>query len=169
MEPVFVYTTALRARKLTGIEHAHDAGYLGKNWRQAERLHKIGVDYREAYEIAEGHAGGQAEGRGGGSSGPKAPQPRLVEAGERLADFRRALSQRQRDVLDMVCGEDLRVREAATRMAAHFETTAAALRDGLARAARSRADAVAGREDAGVASAGAHIAAISAALARIRL
>jgi DNA-binding CsgD family transcriptional regulator len=138
--PVMAYSSGLRARKLTGIEHAKDAGYLGASWRDAERLHAIGVDYRMAYEIVEGAASG--EGEGGGCAGPKAPQPRVQEAGEKLADFRRELSPRQRRVLDLVCGEDMRLRECARAMAAHAETTQKALCDGLNRAAASRAEAI---------------------------
>lgn len=165
LEPVLVYGTGLRAKKLSGIDHAHDAGYLSRSWRESERLHKIGVDYRDAYEIVEGATGG--EGEGGGSSGPKAPQPRLVEAGEKLSDFRRDLSQRQRDVLDMVCGEDLRLRDVAARMHAHFETSEKALREGLARAGESRAAAIARREGDDE-STGARVARINGLLARVR-
>jgi hypothetical protein len=167
LQPVMAYSTALRAKRLTGIEHAKDAGYLG-GWREAERLHKIGVDYREAYEAVEGQKGG--EGEGGGSSGPKAPQPRQIELGQRLADMRRGLNPRQRNVLDRVCGQDMRLREAATVLRLGDPRTAErALVTGLNAADASRVEAVARREALGEGAVGKQVAAVSAALSRLRV
>lgn len=165
-EPALVYGTGLRARRLTGIEHAHANGDLGASWRTSERLHKIGVDYREAYESGEGCSGG--EGGGGGGSEPPAPQPRAAELSQALADFRKDLSPRQRSVLDGVCGEDRRVGEVARMMAAHLDTTKKALREGLERAAQSRAEAIERRKQMGAEPIGARVAAVNAVLARVR-
>lgn len=136
--PALVYSTATRAKRLSGIDHASAAGYLG-GWRQAERLHSIGVDYRDAYIVIEGEASGRGE--GGSGFGPKAPQPRILELGQRLADMRRGLNIRQRDVLDLVCGKDLRLREATALLRlGDPRTTQNALVSGLRAAAQSLED-----------------------------
>jgi hypothetical protein len=143
--PALVYSRGARAKKLTGIEHAFAAGYLGDletEMPRAERLREMGIDYRDVYEIAEGRTGRSGEG-GGGGGGPKAPQPRLVEAGEDLADMRRGLTTRQRNVLDLVCGQDFRGREAAAKLGASWPATRSALCSGLIAA---RAALVAGRK-----------------------
>jgi hypothetical protein len=163
--PVLVYSTGLRAKRLTGIEHAHANGDLGDGWRTAERLHKIGVDYRTAYESAEGCSGG--EGGGGGGSEPAAPQPRAIELSQKLKDFRKDLSPRQRAVLDMVCGQDMRVGEASRKMAAHPDTTKKALREGLDRAAKSRAEEVERRKQLGAPPASENLSAVTAILRRM--
>jgi DNA-directed RNA polymerase specialized sigma24 family protein len=116
-----------------------------------EKLYRTGISYREAFEIAEGQTSSGGEG-GGGGSGPKAPQPRLIQAGEDLADMRKGLNPRQRKVLDMVCGLDMRVREAATAMRAGVPATERALRGGLAMAAASLAAQRQKREDDGAES-----------------
>ncbi len=165
--PALVYSRALRAQKLSGIEHALDAGYLdGHGSIQAERLFSMGDAYREAFEIAEGQASNAGEG-GGGGGGPKAPQPRLVEAGEDLADMRKGLSRRQRRILDLVCGHDMRVREAATVMSAGFPASVRALCDGLRAAAASLALEQQKRDDRGEMPVGLRVQLVRRALRRM--
>jgi hypothetical protein len=111
---VMIYGREIRARKLTGIDHALAEGSLGAvEGEEADRLYRIGLTYQEVYAIAEGQStrGSGAEG-GGGSGGPPAPQPRQMEAALKLLTMRRHLSERQRRVLDLVCGQQLKVREA---------------------------------------------------------
>lgn len=115
-----------------GVEHAFQRGDLdgGRGSPKAEALLQTGIDYGAAYEIDEGKL--SSRGEFGGGFGPKGPQLRVVEAGEKLSKMRQGLSPRQRRVLDLVCGEKYRVRQAATMMKAGFPATARALRGGLA-------------------------------------
>jgi hypothetical protein len=168
LEPVLVYGSGLRAKKLTGIDHAHDAGYLSKSWRESERLHKIGVDYRDAYIVVEGESTGG--GGGGGGGGPKAPQPRQIEMGQMLADMRLGLNRRQRDVLDLVCGEDMRLREATLKLGLGDPRTAErALVTGLAAAGESLSIARARRIEEGTeGDLGRRVQFANAMLARVR-
>lgn len=163
---VLVYDRGLRARRLTGIEHALGEGYLANGGNRADRLFRTGVSYREAYEIAEGQT--SSGGEGGGGFGPKAPQPRLVEAGQALADMRKGLNPRQRRVLDLVCGQDMRLREAATQMGAGFPATVRALCGGLAAAADSMAAARERRADSGEGALGEKVRAATVMLAGMR-
>lgn len=136
--PALVYSRGLRAKNLTGIEHAFHAGHLRaiRGVLAEEHLLRIGQEYGAAYEIVEGQATNAGE--GGGGFKPKAPLPRAIEAGQTLADMRNGLDRRQRDVLDLVCGQSLRAREAATQMHAGFPATIRALVGGLKAAETSR-------------------------------
>lgn len=135
--PVLVYDRGLRAKKLAGLEHAFVSGYLGggRGASHPERLKSTGEAYGEAYEIDEGQRSGRGgmEG-GGGGFGPKGPQLRAVEAGEMLSVMRQNMSRRERRVLDLICGQHMRAREAAGVMGAGFPATVRALRGGLKRA-----------------------------------
>lgn len=132
--PVLVYDRALRAKKLDGIEYALANGQLSDGSMAPGRLYRAGVSYRDAYVIAEGQTSTSGEG-GGGCGGPKAPQTRLIQAGEELADMRRHLTERQRRVLDEVCGLDGLIWKVAEMMGAGIPATERALRGGLAAAA----------------------------------
>lgn len=136
--PALVYSRGLRAKNLTGLDHAYHAGHLRgiKGAMAEDHLMRIGQDYGAAYEIVEGLA--SHAGEGGGGFKPKAPLPRAIEAGETLADMRKGLDRRQRDVLDLVCGEGLRAREAAYKLHAGFPATIRALVGGLKAAEMSR-------------------------------
>lgn len=114
-----------------GLEEALDKGWLALPHGGAEpgQLYEIGDKYGAAYEIDEGHKSNS--GGGGGGFGPKGPQLRIVEAGEFLAITRAALTARERKVLDLVCGERMRLRRVATFMKAGFPATQRALRGGL--------------------------------------
>lgn len=165
--PVLKITRQTRAQKLSGIAHAYANGNLdGERGgaRQADMLLETGRAYGEAYEIDAGLTSNS--GGGGGGFGPKGPQIRQVEAGETLGIMRRSLSQRQRTVLDLVCGQGLRAREAADLMKAGFPATARALRGGLRAAGEDMAGARAFKE---VGQAGARVKAAHQVLSRYRL
>ncbi len=168
-EPQMVYSTGLRAKHLTGPEHALEAGLLAGGPRHALVLSEIANEYRGAYLIAEGEVSGGGE--GGGGFGPKAPQPRQVEAGQDLADMRRRLSTIQRQVLDAVCGKDMRVREATTALGlGDYRTTARLLRHALAAARDSLHAARDARREAGEAGElGRRINRVNAMLSKVRL
>lgn len=166
--PSLVYSRGLRAKHLSGLEHARHAGYLSKikGALPVDRLMQIGADYAAAYIVIAGQA--KHAGEGGGGFKPKAPVPRQIEAGELLADMRKGLTARQRVALDLICGEDMRVREAATVAGAGAPATLRALVQGLRAAEESRLAAVKARQARGEAPVGARVAAANAALKRIR-
>jgi hypothetical protein len=114
-----------------GIQQAYEDGHMtpAHGPLTADHLWTTARAYREAYEIARGLAGG--EGGGGGGYGAKGPQIRLVEAGQALAIMQDSLTQRQVDVLDRVCGLDMRLREAATVLRRGFPSTKNSLISGL--------------------------------------
>lgn len=170
--PVLVYDTGLRAKKLTGIEHAIASGYLqgARGPGQVERLRATADQYGEAYEIDEGQRSGKAgfgEG-GGGGFGPKGVQLKAVEAGETLAIMRAGMSPRERRVLDLVCGEQMRAREAATVMGAGFPATVRALRGGLKLAGENWRAAVERRKQSGEPGAAQRAAAAHEVISRVR-
>lgn len=114
-----------------GIQQAFEEGHMtpALGSMTADHLHATAKAYRDAYEIAEGLAG--RSGEGGGGYGAKGPQIKVVEAGEVLAVMRLDLTQRQIDVLDRVCGQDMRLREAATVLRRGFPSTKNSLIMGL--------------------------------------
>lgn len=120
-----------------GIQQAFEDGHMAPahGSMTADHLHATAKIYRDAFEIAAGLAGGSGE--GGGGCGAKGPQIKLVEAGEALALMRDGLSQRQIDVLDRVCGHDMRLRETATILRRGFPSTKNSLVSGLTAATLS--------------------------------
>jgi hypothetical protein len=120
------------ARILTrqGIQQAYEDGHMtpALGALTADHLHATAKAYRDAYEIAAGLAGRSGE---GGGYGAKGPQIKIVEAGEALAIMRLDLTQRQIDILDRVCGQDMRLREAATVLGRGFPSTKNSLIMGL--------------------------------------
>jgi len=128
-----VQQTGIRVRILTrqGIQQAFEEGHMtpALGPMTADDLHVTAKAYRDAYEIAEGMTG--RSGEGGGGYGAKGPQIRVIEAGEVLAVMRLELTQRQVDVLDRVCGQDMRLREAATILRRGFPSTKNSLIMGL--------------------------------------
>ena len=120
--------TILRSRG-GGIETAYEKGHLDGQGPKAEALKVTGLRYRQAYEIIEALV--SSRGEGGSGYGAKAPQMRVVSAGQDLAFMRAKLSRRERQVLDLVCGQDLRLRPASEFLKAGFPATRRALRNGL--------------------------------------
>jgi hypothetical protein len=167
-QAVFKYDRAVRIKNLTGIEHALHSGHLRaiRGAMAEEHLVRIGEEYGAAYEIIEGLA--SRAGEGGGGFKPKAPLPRAIEAGETLADMRKGLNARQRKVLDLVCGESLRAREAATAMGAGFPATVRALVGGLKAAETSRLAERERREQNGAVPIGARVQMANAMLRGVR-
>lgn len=122
-----------RTRIMTraGIQHSYEAGYMeprsGQRMKAAD-LYETAKRYRDAYEIITGRT--TPSGSGGSGFGG-APQVRIVEAGEQLATMRLGLTRAELEVLDRVCGQEMRVREAATILGRAFNASRDALRDGL--------------------------------------
>lgn len=136
-----VTRTVLKSRG-GGLEEARDKGWLDPEHTGPDpvELYQLGLKYREMFEIEEGHKS-NAGGEGGGGFGPKGPQLRIIEAGEFLSITRGALTPRQRRVLDLVCGEDMRCRRVASFLKAGLPATTRALRGGLAAALEAWQDA----------------------------
>jgi len=132
--PALVYSRGLRARKLTGIQHAYHSGDLGDE-PHAERRYETGRHFGECFEIVMGMT--SSSGEGGGGFGPKGPQPRIIEAGQDYADFIAGITARQRAALDLVCGKSMRVGQAAAAMRADARTVRRLLVSGLDDAGRS--------------------------------
>jgi len=128
-----VEQTGIRVRILTrqGIQQAFEEGHMtpALGPMSADDLHVTAKAYRDAYEVAEGMTGRSGEGAGG--YGAKGPQIRVIEAGEVLAVMRLELTQRQIEVLDRVCGQDMRLRETATVLRRGFPSTKNSLIMGL--------------------------------------
>lgn len=170
--PALVYSRGLRAKNLKGIDHAIASKYFAKArkaWRGVppdEVLKRTAERYGAAYIVIAGQA--KHAGEGGGGFKPKAPVPRQIEAGELLADMREGLTPRQRQALDLICGEDMRVREAAAVAGAGVPATLRALVEGLRAAEESRAAAVKARQARGEEPVGPRVAAVNAVLRRLR-
>ncbi len=130
--PVLKYATGTRVRKLTGLEHSLAKGHLesARPKPTPEALYEIGLRYGEAYEISVGQTTNRAEG-GGGGFGPKGPQLRVVEAGEMLSIMREGMDQRHQSILNLVCGHQMRIGEAARSLGYGVQASKNALRAGL--------------------------------------
>lgn len=161
--PVLVYSTGLRAKKLVGIEHAYVNGYLDGAGVHPERLKATADQYGEAYEIDEGRR--SSRGDGGGAFGPKGPQIKQVEAGETLSIMRRGLKPKARELLDLICGQHMRVGEAAAILGSGVPSTKRGLRDALRLAGESWALA---QEVGEAGRARAHVKAVRRILGRMR-
>ena len=131
---VLKYTSGTRARKLTGLEHSLARGHLqsARPRPTQEALYEIGLRYGEAYEISVGQTTNRPEEGGGGGYGPKGPQLRVVEAGETLAIMREGMDQRHQSILNLVCGHQMRIGEAARSLGYGVQASKIALRAGLA-------------------------------------
>lgn len=121
----------LRIMSRGGLQQAYEDGHLdpvhGK--LTATDMYEAAKAYRNAYEAYEGQTTGGKEGGGGFSS--KGPQLRVLKAGVMLAQMREALTPQQQAVIDLVCGQDVRLRAAATQLGRGFPATRNALRGGL--------------------------------------
>ena len=133
-EPVMQTDRVSRTLVCGGLAHAMAKGDLDGAGPEPEVLFSIGRIYGEAYEISVGKLTAQG---GGGGSGPRGPQPRLVEAGETLVIMRRELTRRQYAILDLVCGEGLKAWQAAEKIGAGRPAAMTALRDGLMQALKN--------------------------------
>lgn len=130
-DEVNVITTKSKPMKIqSGLEYAFAKGHLigGPGNVRAAALLAAGTIYREAYAITSGQMSSRGEGGGGGQAGP---QLRIIEAGDRLKIMRKGLSVRQRHVLDLVCGENMRPRAAADLLKVGFPAISSGLRGGL--------------------------------------
>lgn len=113
-EPVVQIDRVTRAVNRTaahGLAQAFEKGWLagGKGTPPAAVLFEIGLRYSTAFEALDPlrSAFGQ---EGGGGFSPKAPQVRVVEAGETLAILRRGLGERERGLMDAICGQGAHLR-----------------------------------------------------------
>lgn len=134
--PRMKYDVALRAKKLAGVQHAYAHGHLGDH-PESERRLDTGEHYGQCYEIIKGMT--STAGEGGGGFGPKGPQPRVIEAGQDLRGYRAGLSPRQEEALDRICGDGMRLGQAAAAMRADARTVKRLLISGLDDAGRSLA------------------------------
>lgn len=165
-EPALVYSRATRAQVLYGIEHAYRAKYLRRPGApSAETLLRTGKEYAAAYVIVKGQTTNAGQEGGGGGFGPKSPQPRVIEAGNELSIMQKPLGPLRCAILDKVCGEDMRLREAAHKLGLGFLRANRLLIEGLTAAASAMHVA---REEGRVGNASAGIAAVTAALRRVR-
>lgn len=126
-EAVKVVGPATRILSRTGLVQAYEDGHLGERSEANGRL-TAGIAYRAAFELAEGKTTGE---RGLSGFGPRAPQVKKLEAAEALKAMRAKLTPRQQEVLDLVCGHDMRLRVAATQLRRGFPATKIGLRAGL--------------------------------------
>lgn len=130
----------LRVLSRGGLYQAYRRGNLEPEHGplNADDLYAAGKRYRDAYEAHVGHTSPS-----GGGAGGAAPQVRVIEAGIKLAAMRDVLGSREREVLDLVCGEDIRVSDAAARLRRGVPSTVRALRGGLRSIAGMRAESAA--------------------------
>jgi len=131
---IFMYSRAVRVKKLTGVQHAFAAGHLGDG-PDADRRLAVGQHYGEVFEVVQGMT--SSGGEGGGGYGPKGPQPRVIEAGQDYRDFTAGITERQKDALDHICGRSMRLGQAAVAMGADPRTVRRLLVSGLDAAGRS--------------------------------
>ena len=147
--PLYRQETVSRVRIITrgGLQLAFDRGDLDGGPLKAELLLDTGRAYRWAFETASALTTPQRNLSPVSARAPlrasAGPQDAVFAAGEALRLFRADLTERQRDVLDRVCGLDLTVRAAAMAMKADPRTIRRSLVDALGRAAQSRRDAAA--------------------------
>lgn len=171
--PALVYSRGLRARNLTGLDHAIASGYFAKARERLrgvppdDFLRRVAETYSDCYVIVEGQA--THAGEGGSGFKPKDAVPQVVEAGQTLADMRKGLNRRQRAVLDLVCGQSFRLREAAQQLHAGFPATLTALIVGLKVAEESRLAERARREQNGVVPIGVQVRAVNVMLRGVRV
>lgn len=124
-------TRAVNQSKAHGLAQAFDKGWLngGPGSPPAPVLLEIGLRYAAAFEALDPLRSGFGQ-EGGGGFSPKAPQVRVVEAGETLAILRRGLSDRERAILDVVCGKGDQLRT-ITKTRNGFPAAQRRLRNGL--------------------------------------
>jgi hypothetical protein len=124
-------TGPIRIMSRGGLRQAYEDGHLApeRGTLRSDDLWEAGKRYRDCFEAVEGMTASQKG--GGGGFGPKGPQPRILEAGDRLKQMRDALTDRQIAVVDMVCGEDKRLRVAADELRRGFLGAKNSLRGAL--------------------------------------
>lgn len=140
--------TRVRVLSRGGLQLAFERGDLDGAGVKAERLLDTGNAYRWAFETCSAITT-PARDPGGGSRSPlkasAGPQDAVFAAGEMLRDFRQGLDDRQRVVLDGVCGQDMTVNAMAIQLGSDSRTVRKLLAEGLIRAMESRK--AAGRKD----------------------
>jgi hypothetical protein len=138
--PIYRQETVSRVRIASrgGLQLAFERGDLDGGPVKAERLYETGKTYRAAFERAAGLTTAQrhlspvsARPPMRGSAGP---QEAVFAAGETLRRYRAPLSERERTVLDQVCGLDLTVRATARALRSDPRTVRKVLVEGLAAA-----------------------------------
>jgi hypothetical protein len=133
-----VTLTALPARG-GGLAKAHRKGHLdgGGGPKVAWELYLTGCRYQQAYETMDPRRTANWEGGSGGGGHGDGPQLAAVEAGQLLQLLRRDQNDAQRDVLDLVCGQDMSLRQVQKLRGGRFETHQRHLRAGLEQAAKN--------------------------------
>lgn len=142
--PALVYERGASIRTLAGIEHAFARGYLdhARTGAGGEALLQIGQAYAEAYGKSDPlKAVDPSQVGGGGGFGPRGPQVAACEASEWLLIARQALSPREREALDLICGEGWTVSQVRHERKRGHGATIRALRSGLVQVAKNQREA----------------------------
>ena len=142
--PALVYERGASIRTLAGIEHAFARGYLdhARTGAGGEALLQIGQAYAEAYGKSDPlKAVDPSQVGGGGGFGPRGPQVAACEAAEWLKIARRGLSDRQVEVLDLICGQGWKVSQVRHERKRGHGATIRALRSGLVQVAKNQREA----------------------------
>lgn len=129
-----------------GLDQAYDAGYMAPNGDShltPADLRRTAETYRDCYEKTSGMTTPSQSGSGGQAM-PWAVS--LAQAGEDLATMRRGLTKLEIEVLDRVCGQDMRARETATVLHRSFLKVREALAGALTSATVSTRAARAARD-----------------------
>lgn len=143
-DAVLVVEQTVRRRVMTrgGLKLAYERGDLdeGRGAKHEMRLRDTGLRYQACYERLPGFGSSPEPNDGGRSSrDPARPfgQETATDARQDLAIMRDPLSDREREVLDLICGRDFTLGAAAADLKAGIPTTRRALRSGLSAAARA--------------------------------
>lgn len=116
-----------------GIAQAYGARYMTPTLPKMseEHLHEAAKLYRACACVMGGMT---TPSKGEGGYNAKGPQARLAEAGDTLRTLRIGLTDFQVEVLDHVCGFDMRAREVALVLRKGFPAVRVALAEGLSMA-----------------------------------
>ncbi len=137
--PALRFERGASLKLLMGVEHAFEMGYLDnpRTKRGGEALKKIGEDYQKEYAKTNPLKAVDPSQVGGAGFGPRGPQVAACEASEWLKIARRGLSDRQVEVLDLICGQGWKVSQVHHKRKWGHKSTVDALRDGLHAAGRN--------------------------------
>lgn len=141
--PALRFERGASLKLLAGVQHAFAMGYLDnpRTKRGGEALKKIGEDYQREYAKTNPLKAVDPSQVGGGGFGPRGPQVAACEAAEWLKIARRGLSDRQVEVLDLICGQGWKVSQVRHERKRGHGATIRALRSGLVQVAKNQREA----------------------------